>query len=293
MPNPSWRGRSLARLREVGRSLARHRAVDLAAQLAFYAVLGLFPFTIFLATVVGFLPIPGLLGVITTFIEEFAPPDVTPMLAAATNNVFRGASRTLLVLGLGGALVTASGAVRVLAVALDRAYGVTERRPWWKVRLRALAITAVAAVLVIAATSALLVGQRIGAYAASAMHVDSLLPSLWRYLRWPTTTLTAVALLAFLYYFCPNVPRAHRRVLPGALVGVALWILLTVAFDYYVAHLGRMKSSYGALGAGIVLLLWMQLSSLVVIAGGELNAALPKRARPPLRARREPVPIGR
>ncbi len=279
--------------RTLAKQIAEHRIVDQGAQLAYYTLLGLFPFAIFLATLVGFLPIAGLADQLTALIDRVAPEAAAPLLVAAARNVVRGARPTLAAVGLAGALVSASGAVSALGTALNLAYGVPETRSWLRVRLRAAAITVVGAALIVVALTGFLVGPRLAARVAALLGAGRLFTVAWAILRWPATAMAMAGELAFLYYAVPNVTQPARRVLPGALVGAPLWILLSIGFNQYVRHFGHYNRTYGALGAGVILLLWFQLSSVIVLAGGELNAALCPRCHPRLHPRRETAWIGR
>jgi len=278
-----------ALVRALVRSAAAHRTLDLAAQLAFYSVLGLFPFAIFLATLLGFLPIAGLDAQLLVFVERVAPRPAAPLVVAAARQAMAGARPLWLALGLGGAIVAASGAVAALMKALNRAYDVVESRSWLAVRLRALAVTVVGAALIIVAVTALISGPRLVAHVAAALGVRRAFAIAWRIARWPATAATMAALLAFLYRTCPDVRRP--RVLPGALAGAPAWIVVSLGFNEYVVHFSTFNRTYGALAAGIVLMLWFQLSSAIVLLGGELNALVGRAAR--LHRRREPALIVR
>src|SRR5262245_32995829 len=120
--------------RDVLRSASQHRTFDTAAQLAYWAVLSLFPFTIFILTVVGFLPLSGLDDELMTTVYRFLPGDAARLVDRTVHEVLGRPRRGLLILSLLGGLWTASGGVQALVKALNRAYGVEETRPFWVVK---------------------------------------------------------------------------------------------------------------------------------------------------------------
>jgi membrane protein len=179
---------------------------------------------------------------------------------------------TLLGFGAVGALWAASGAVTGLIGALNRAYDVVEGRPFWKVRLIALGTTIVAAVLGLAAA---LVGV---AAAPLAQHVGGPIGMAIGWLRLPVAGVIMMFLWALLYYLLPDVEQRFKFITPGSVVGVAVWVLASWGFSKYVANFGSYDKTYGSLGGVIVLLLWMWISSLVVLGGAEMNAFIEHRS---------------
>lgn len=261
-------------LGELWRTFLASDTLDLAAQLAFYSVLALFPFAMLVATVVALLPIPGLCGELQQVVQRFAPSVAAPLLGAAARNVVTGGSLPLLLFGVAGTLYSASGGVAALTTALNRAYGVPETRSWWRVRARSLGITLLVAVLTILLPVALLVGPGAVAWLADLLHLGRAWAVAWAWLRWPFAVALMIVLLAFLYWACPNVQRRWRLLTPGSVIAVPLWILTTLALNAYIQRLPSFNRTYGALGTGIALLLWLQLSATVIVVGGQMNAVV-------------------
>lgn len=267
--------RAVAFLRELAHSFAENESLDLSAQLAFYALLALFPFAILVATLVGLLPLPGLTGEVEGLVRAFAPDAVQPLLIAAVHNAVRGARPSLLALGFAGALGFASVGVSALMAALNRAHGVDETRPFFLRRLQSLAITLAGAGLVIVASAALLLGPDFTRHLAPRVGLARAFEVAWPIARWPSTVAAMMLLIAFLNWACPSGRRRFRLFSPGAIAAVLGWIALTLAFDFYVRHVATTYNKmYGTLAAGVVLLLWIQLSGLTIIVGGEIDALL-------------------
>jgi membrane protein len=226
--------------------------------------------------VVAFLPIHGLEVELLRLVREALPTESAALLDGTVRGVVRTPNGRLLALSLAGTTWAATGGVNALTHALNRAYGVRETRAWLRVRLRAMAITLLAAALVIVGTLSLLVGPSLVDRAATLLHLGAGPARVYAWLRWPSIVLTVWLALALLYWACPNVPQRFRSVMPGAALAVPLWIALSLAFNLYLDHLGAgtFDRTYGALGAGMVLLVWLYLVASIVLVGGMLNAVV-------------------
>ena len=173
------------------------------------------------------------------------------------------------------ALWTASAGFVALMNALNRAYRVTDERPWWRQRLYAMWLTAALSLLMILAFvftvfgSALvdLVGRHLGPTAALAAEA----------VRWAATLGSVLLLVAAIYYACPYVERDWQWVRPGSVLFTIGFLAASSAFSVYTSRFGSYDKTYGSLGAIIVLLLWMYLLGLFLLLGGELNALLEER----------------
>jgi membrane protein len=178
----------------------------------------------------------------------------------------------LLVTTLLFAVYSASGAVSGLITALNRAYGVEETRPFWRVKLRAIWVTIVGALATIISLVAVLVGPGLVREIWAFFGLGGTFDHLWGFLRLPIALGAILLTLACLYYFLPNVKQRFRPITPGAVVAVLLWMLASYGFRIYVTHFGAYAKTYGTLGTAIVLLVWLYLCGLTVIFGGEINA---------------------
>jgi membrane protein len=205
------------------------------------------------------------------------PAEAAPLLVASLHGVIRGAHRWLAALGLGGAIYSASGGVAALSAALNRAYGVVETRSWVKRKAAAIAITVVGALLLVLVSAGFVVGPSVASALFGRLGLRHEVDVAWGLLRWPAIVAMLTVLLALLYFACPSQRPRFRLITPGSLAAVPAWLAVTGAFNFYVTHLGTLNRTYGALAGGVVLLLWIQLSALVVILGGELNALMAPR----------------
>ncbi len=255
-------------------SFGRNQPFDLAAQLAYFAILALFPFAMFVLTVVGYIPLHGLDQHILNATYSVMPGDVAHLVDQTLHEIIGRQRGWLLVTTLLFALWSASGGASGLITALNRAYDVSETRPAWKVKLRALVVTFGAVIAVIVATAALLIGPEIVHRIWEFFGLGGAFDTIWAILRWPVAALTMMLMVACMYYFLPNVKQKWRFITPGSTVAVLAWLLTSLGFRLYVSHFNSYAKTYGALGTAIVLLVWLYLSGLMIILGGEINAIL-------------------
>jgi membrane protein len=258
--------------RQLIESFSRDQPFDLAAQLAYYALLSLFPFIMFVLTVIGYLPLRGLDRQVMNSIYEVMPSQAAQLLDHTIHEIIGQQRRGLLVVTLIFALWTASGGASGLITALNRAYDVAETRKSYKVRLRAVLVTLAGVVAIIVATTAMLVGPGIVHRVWAFFGLGGAFDRIWALLRWPVAAFTMTIMLALVYYFLPNVKQRFQLITPGSVVAVLAWLVASLGFRVYVGHFSSYARTYGALGTVVVLLVWLYLSGLMVILGGEINA---------------------
>lgn len=265
-------------IKELVASVMQDDVTDLAAQMGYWALLSIFPFAIFVLTVIGYLPIHGLADQMLDLLHRLMPADAAKLFDSVIHDVVRQQHGWLLVIALVAGLWSASAGVSGTITALNRAQGVAETRPWWKVKLLALGMTVIAALLIIIATAALIIGPEVGHTLWSWFGLGNVFDFVWRILRWPVIIAAMMLMLAFFYWALPDVRRPFRFISPGAVMAVLLWLGASSLFSLYASHLGSYSTSYGTLGAAVVLLTWLYLAALAVIFGGELNAVLDRAA---------------
>jgi len=260
--------------RELALALARNRVKDASAMLAFWSLLALFPFMIFLLTVMGFVPMHGLDKEMLGLLREVMPDQAAQLFDRTLREILHRQRGALLLVSLAGAIWTASGGMGGAMAALNLAHGVPETRPWWRRRLLAIAMTTSAAAAITLATFLLLVGPGLVRGLIELFGNTSDLPSVWRWLRYPFATVDLLIMLGCLYHFLPNTKNRFTLLSPGAVVAVVLFIGASLGFNAYVSRFHNYTRTYGTLGAAIILLLWLYLSALVVLLGVEINAAI-------------------
>ncbi len=246
---------------------------NVAGAVTFFAVQSLFPFLLFLVALAGLVLDPERIAGTVDGLARVAPGEVTRIVGDRIRSIWVARSAGLAAVGALGALLSASGGMVALMDALNRANGARETRPFVKRRLLALGLTAAAALLSLVAALVAL------AIAPLSRALGGLAGTLLVWLRLPVAGALMAMLWSVLYERLPDVPRRHRLVTPGAVTGVLAWLAVSWAFSLYVAHFGRFEVTYGTLGGGAVLLLWMWLSTQSLLLGAQLDAILRRRSR--------------
>ncbi len=271
--------RSLLRfqaLKATVQEFQRDDALGLAAQLAYYLILALFPFILVLVSLMGTFGSEELASEVLGYFRQVMPEEAYKIIETFTGNIISGDAKApgLLSFGILFTIWAASGAFAALTNALNRAYDVQETRPFWKVRGIAILMTLGLSVLILVGVLLLVLGPQIGATIANVFGLGDLFLLVWDIARWPVALLFMVFTVALLYYFAPDVDQPFRWITPGGLIGVLLWVLASVAFNFYVSNFGSYNKTYGSIGAVIVLLLYLYISSLTILFGATLNATL-------------------
>ncbi|HWQ54707.1 MAG TPA: YihY/virulence factor BrkB family protein [Bryobacteraceae bacterium] len=252
-----------------------------AAQLSYYFVLSIFPLLLLLTGILGLFAEPGseVFQSLMRYIRTATPGAVGDLLRDVLVEISQGTGNFILSVGAITALWAASAGMRAIIDGLNVAYRVPEARPWWKAILVAIALTVATALMIVVALVTLIWGVRIGAYVADQFGLGTAFQIAWQILHWPLVI--AFVFLAFMlvYRYAPNVAaRNWRWNAPGALVGMGLWVLLSVGLRIYVGQFGDYNRLYGSLGAVIILMLWLYLTGAAILIGGEVNYAIGQAA---------------
>jgi membrane protein len=264
-------------LRKTVREFSADQCTDLAAALTYYAVLALFPAAIALTSILGLVgqgtdAVDQVLGILRDVGASGVVDSVGPTLRELAGSQAAGLA---LVLGLLGALWSASGYVGAFGRAMNRIYERPEGRPVWKLRPAMLLLTAVLVVLVAVALAGLIVSGPVTSAVGDAIGVGSTFQLVFSIVKWPIILAVVVAIVALLYYFTPNVRQPRFRwVSVGAVVAILAWALASAAFGYYVGNFSSYDKTYGSLAGVIVFLLWLWLTNLALLFGAELDAEL-------------------
>jgi membrane protein len=260
--------------RRLRREIVDDSVPDTAAQLAFYFMLSLFPFLFFLVTLSAYLPLQGTLEMVVERLRYVMPGAALEVVEGHLNWLVGNPRPRLLTLGLVVTLWTASRGVNALRKGLNLAYDVPESRPIWRTQGVAIGMTMAGSVLTLIAVAAFVLGGNLGFWIAERVDFGGPFLVVWSWLRWPFTALAVMLVAALCYYLLPDVRQRFRYITPGSVTFTALWLLSTWGFTQYVEHFGRFSVTYGSIGGVMVLMIWLYLTGLVMLLGGELNAAL-------------------
>ena len=268
--------RVLPLLKRTWAEILDDNVLGLAAQTAYYFFFSLFPLLLFSAPLLGL--IGGremVLGRVMASAAQVLPGSAFTMLDQVVQDVVLSDNAPgLMSLGALLALWAGSNIFSALIDALNRAYDVTETRSWVKKRLLSLAAVLVAGGALVLATLTMLAGEDLVRWFAGQLGLGAQERLAWTVFQYLLAFALLVGSAWMLFYFLPNVRQDRTRVLAGAVVTTVLWIVVTLVFRAYVQNFGNYNATYGTIGGVIVLLLWMYLSMLVLLTGGELNSEL-------------------
>ncbi|WP_249872798.1 YihY/virulence factor BrkB family protein [Oceanobacillus saliphilus] len=253
----------------------RVEAVDvfgLAAQLAYFFLLSLFPFLLFLLNLVGYLPISE--QVILDTIASFAPNQVMELINTNVHQMLHEQSGSLLSIGLIGTLWAASNGVNAIARAFNRAYKVEKKRSFFTDRLIAILLTIAMIVVISVALLLPVFGRVIGEYIFSIFGLTEGFLATWETMRWVLSSVIFFIVLLFLYKLAPHKRIYFKNVIWGTLFATISWQIASWGFSYYVSNVGDYSVTYGSLGTVIVLMIWFYLFGIIVIIGGIINASI-------------------
>jgi membrane protein len=248
--------------------------LGLAAQLAYYFFLALFPALLFLVAVVSFVPIAGLLDAITGNLARVAPSEVLSIVQDQILKIAHEKNGGLLTVGMLGTIWSTSSGVNAIIDTLNQVYDIQEGRPWWKVKAIALGLTMTLAVFIVVAFTLVLVGPALAGKVAAWVHLGPVFTWTWKILQWPVVFMLVALAVALIYYYAPDAVQDWVWITPGSIVATTLWLAISLMFKFYVAHFTSYNATYGAIGGVIVLMLWFYLSALAVLLGAELNAEI-------------------
>ena len=245
-----------------------------AAALAYRILLALFPFIIFLLTLLGALGLSNFFDWLLIQAQIALPADAFQLVEQVIGEI-RGQPRGgVLSVSILFALWAASTAVRSIMNSLNVAYDVPETRPAWKLYPLSLVYTIGLAVLLIAAAGFMLLGPTAMQWLAGKIGLSQVVATFWIWLRWPVAVLLLLLTVAIIYKVAPNIDQPFKFLTPGAAIAVLTWILASLAFSYYVGNFANYGATYGSLGGIIILLFYFFISAAVLLFGAEINATI-------------------
>jgi membrane protein len=248
--------------------------LGLAAQLAYYFFLALFPALLFLVAVASFFPVAHLMDTITAALSRVAPYEALKLIQDQLIKISQDTHGGLLTIGMIGTIWSTSSGITAVIDTLNQAYDIQEERPWWKVKAIALGLTIALAVFTVVSFALVLVGPTLAEKVAASMYLGPAFEWTWKVLQWPVVFGLVALAMAMLYYFAPDAEQQWIWITPGSVLATTLWLLISLGFKFYVAHFGAYNATYGTIGGIIVLLTWFYVSSLAVLVGAELNAEI-------------------
>jgi membrane protein len=206
-----------------------------------------------------------------------APGSAKTIITNAIQNLqsSKGSAGVLFIVGILGALWSASGYVGAFSRASNAIYEVGEGRPFWKLRPQQVLITLVMVIILAASAIAVVVTGGLATQVGNLVGVGSTAVTVWDIAKWPVLVILVSIMVAILYWASPNVKQpGFRWISPGSVVAVAVWIVASALFAFYVANFGSYNKTYGSLGGVIIFLVWLWISNLAILLGAEFDAEM-------------------
>jgi membrane protein len=264
-------------LRRAFTNFRAHTMTDHAATLTYFAMMSLFPALLVGVTLLGLFGQEGLVSEATDYLlRNGADPDTAAVVGKALDKIVGasgGALGVTLIVSIALGVNGASGAFGAAGRALNVVHGVEDERSFVARKLTDLAVALLVVALFGVVLVALFLGGQIADDLLGKIGLGDTGATIWRYARWPVALGAAVLAYGLIYRLAPDkAARESRWLSPGAILGVVLWIVLSIGFAFYVRGFSTYGAAYGAFGAAIVLLLWLYLSANAFLFGAELNA---------------------
>ncbi|MFG3156086.1 YihY/virulence factor BrkB family protein [Streptomyces sp. NPDC048219] len=275
LPKRSWS----ALLRRVLSEFKDDELTDRAAALTYYGILSLFPALLVLVSLLGIAGQSATQEVLDN-IQKLAPGSARDVITDAVKQLQAraGLGSVLAVVGLLGAVWSASGYVAAFIRAANAVYDVPEGRPVWKVLPLRVALTVV--LLLLAVVSALIVvfTGTLARQAGTALGVGDTALTVWSIAKWPVLVLLVTCMIALLYWATPNArARGFKWITPGSVIALLVWLVASAGFAFYVANFGSYNKTYGTLAGVIVFLVWLWVTNLAILLGLEFDAELARQ----------------
>ncbi|MBW4494092.1 MAG: YihY/virulence factor BrkB family protein [Oscillatoria princeps RMCB-10] len=277
---------NLPTLRQVFQRAGEQRLAGLSAEMAYNAMLALFPAILAVLTAIGlFESLQSTLNQLARQLGKFAPLEVQTLIRGFISEITVSKNQSLFSISFFGAIWAFSGAISAAIAALDQIYRIPPERarPFWKAKLVSLALSVGTILLLIAASALVFVSDLIVQMVAeqscrfdpniSCKLVPTFL-SVWRLFSWPIALGIVSAAFGFIYRYGPSRRPKGTPIMPGAILAAVSWAVISGLFRLYVSNFGNYNRSYGAVGAVIVLMLWLYLSSWVMLIGAQLNVTV-------------------
>ena len=270
---------------ETGKALIREVGDDdvggLAAELAYRFLLALFPFFIFLTALGGL--VATLVNVanpaesIVNLMGANLPPETAGLLVSQLDGVIGASNSGILSFGILATLWAATGGMKSIMKAMNRAYEVPESRSFLKKNLVAIGLTLLYSVFAFGAFAVLVIGEFFARQVATMLGLPSLVVDL---ARWALALALISGMTAVIYWAAPNMDLEFKWVSPGSILFTVGWLVATALFSFYVGNFGSYNATYGALGGFVILLLWFYITGYILVLGAELNAIVDQQADP-------------
>jgi membrane protein len=246
-----------------------------AASLAFSFLLAIFPGIIFLFTLIAYIPIDNFQVQLISLLGQILPNNVFRAMQETLEEIITRQRGDLLSIGFATSIYFSTNGIATLMRAFNKSSLQMEKRPWWKVRLLAIGLAFSFTLFILVGIVVLVIGQYFIGYLSDFEIVSNkLFVWLLYFTRWFIIIFLFFGAISMLYYFGPATPKKFKFISPGSILCTILFILTSVAFSYYINNFGTYNKIYGSIGTLIVVMLWLYISSIIILIGFEVNASI-------------------
>src|SRR5579862_4175915 len=253
-------------------------AGQLAAQLAYCFMLALFPGLLFIVAFASLFPLAHVSDQILQILAPLVPSIGLEIIRGQLLRLAQGHDTGILSVGFIAAAWSGSTAISAIVSAMNRAYDIRDARPWWRVRLMAIALTIGLSIFVFLGLLLIVAGPEAAGLAARWLGFGPAFALAWKTIQWPLIVVLVATGVRLIYYFAPDAYQCWVWITPGTVLATGLALLGSLGFRFYVVRFGHYDVTYGAIGGMIVLLLWCYVTSFALVAGIELDAGIERAA---------------
>lgn len=252
-----------------------------AGNLTYKGLFALFPFFVFLLSLLGIFGsdtlLPKLLDSASGVLPASATDFISKQLLGITKSNADSAFTFGAIISILFALWGVSGAFRSIMEAMNVMYEIEEERPFWKVYGISIFLSLVVAVLLISALVLVVFGPKIAAFVAGIIGFGTVFQTIWIIVQWPVLLLVVLIAFALIYYFAPDVEQRFKWISSGSIAAVVLWLLFSLAFSLYVSNFSSYNKTYGSLAGVAILMLYIYYTSYILLLGAEMNQVIEEK----------------
>jgi membrane protein len=261
----------------IWREFNQDEILDRSAALSYYFLSALFPLILVLFAILGLMASPGsqLRDSILRYAAMLLPGSANTLIQQTLDQITKASGGGKISFGILLSIWTASAGVVAVMSALNVVYDIREWRSFVRVRLTAIGLMFAMSICIIVGLALALFGGSIAEWVGSHMGLSGAFVIAWKIIQWPIVVAAVLLAFALLYYFGPAIRDQHWEwVTPGSVLGLALWLLVSLAFKTYLNFFNSYNATYGSLGAVIILLLWFYVTGISLLLGAEVNSEI-------------------
>lgn len=257
-------------LKRLGDEMKKDRATGLAAEQAYYYMLSVFPLLVLALSIIPYLNIDP--QKLIEFLHTMMPQETVSIFEESISEFVNNPSGGLLTVGILGTIWSASNGMNAFIGAMNQAFNVEESRPFYLVRLLSIGLTLGLIFAFLIAFFLPVFGGIIISQVEELIDIPGSTAIILNVLRFFIAFFVIFIIITALYRIAPDVNKSFKELLPGAIVATVIWQLVSIGFSFYVSNFGNFSATYGSLGGVIILMLWLFITGLALVIGGEINA---------------------